>query len=391
MTTTRATGRITVSWLAPWDDGGAPISGYDVRYKAITAGSWTSAPSVSGTTTTATIDNVTDATAYAVAVRAKNSSGNGNWAQANVAAINDYDADDDGLIEVSSLAQLNAMRWDLDGNGAASSGNATSYAAAFPNAKSNMGCNEDDANPAACSGYELAANLDFDTNDNDSADSGDTYWNGGDGWNPIGTGSAAYTGDFDGNNDSDSSGDGGPYAIANLHINRSAATGQLFVGLFGVIGSGAEIERVALTGVSVTGGITGNANGNDEAYAGALAGRNFGTIANSRSSGAVAAHRGNGGASEDAYAGGLVGGNPGAIRASYSSADVTATADSPVKRSPAVWSRSTNAAGASPPATPPETSPPTGEPRPERPTSSPMPADWSARTKRRISQSRRER
>ena len=35
----------------------------------------------------------------------------------------DYDTDGDNLIEVSSLAQLNAIRYDLDGNGAVSSGN----------------------------------------------------------------------------------------------------------------------------------------------------------------------------------------------------------------------------------------------------------------------------
>ena len=29
----------------------------------------------------------------------------------------DYDTDDDNLIEISNLAQLNAMRWDLDGEG----------------------------------------------------------------------------------------------------------------------------------------------------------------------------------------------------------------------------------------------------------------------------------
>ena len=29
----------------------------------------------------------------------------------------DYDADDDGLIEISNFAQLNAIRYDLDGNG----------------------------------------------------------------------------------------------------------------------------------------------------------------------------------------------------------------------------------------------------------------------------------
>ena len=31
----------------------------------------------------------------------------------------DYDTDDDGLIEVASRAQLNAIRWDRNGNGAA--------------------------------------------------------------------------------------------------------------------------------------------------------------------------------------------------------------------------------------------------------------------------------
>ena len=49
----------------------------------------------------------------------------------------DYDADDDGLIEVSSLAQLNAIRWDLDGDGSTTD---TGYAAAFPNAVTGMGC-----------------------------------------------------------------------------------------------------------------------------------------------------------------------------------------------------------------------------------------------------------
>ena len=29
----------------------------------------------------------------------------------------DYDADDDGLIDINNLDQLNAIRWDLDGNG----------------------------------------------------------------------------------------------------------------------------------------------------------------------------------------------------------------------------------------------------------------------------------
>ena len=39
--------------------------------------------------------------------------------------LGDYDQDDDGLIEVSTLDHLNAIRWDLDGDGGVSSGNST--------------------------------------------------------------------------------------------------------------------------------------------------------------------------------------------------------------------------------------------------------------------------
>ena len=61
------------------------------------------------------------------------------------AAAVDYDADNDGLIEVDSLAKLNAIRYDLDGDGAVtdnalttSVNEADEYAAAFPNAASNQ-------------------------------------------------------------------------------------------------------------------------------------------------------------------------------------------------------------------------------------------------------------
>ena len=49
--------------------------------------------------------------------------------------VMDYDADDDGLIEVANLAQLNAIRWDLDGDGVASD---AGYATAFPDAPADM-------------------------------------------------------------------------------------------------------------------------------------------------------------------------------------------------------------------------------------------------------------
>ena len=62
----------------------------------------------------------------------------------------DYDRDDDGLIEVSTLAQLDAIRYDSNGNGLVEdSSDWPSYFAAFTQATGNMGC------PSRCIGYEL--------------------------------------------------------------------------------------------------------------------------------------------------------------------------------------------------------------------------------------------
>ena len=80
---------------------------------------------------------------------------------------NDYDVDGDGLIEIASLSQLDAVRHDLGGAGVPASSASSSYAAAFPNAAAGMGCPDTDdagAEPGPCRGYELAADLDFDTN-----------------------------------------------------------------------------------------------------------------------------------------------------------------------------------------------------------------------------------
>ena len=81
----------------------------------------------------------------------------------------DYDADDDGLIEVSNLAQLDAVRHDLDGDDfPANEASSVAYYAAFPDAPADMGCPAD-----GCVGYELVANLDLDANCNVMADAGD--------------------------------------------------------------------------------------------------------------------------------------------------------------------------------------------------------------------------
>ena len=251
----------------------------------------------------------------------------------------DYDADDDGLIEVSSLAQLNAIRWDLDGDGSTTD---TSYASAFPNPVSGMGCPS-----AGCTGYELDADLDFDTNGNGEADSGDDHWNDGSGWAPIGTQSSSFSTTFDGNG----------HTISGLFINRGSTDD---VGLFGRSDSSSVIRNTGLRSVNVTGNdyvggligwkaggtitasyASGSVTGNDSV--GGLVGYNRGTITTSYASGSVTGNNHVGGlvglssggtitasyasgsvtGSGDNYVGGLVGYNRGTITTSYASGSVT--------------------------------------------------------------------
>ena len=234
----------------------------------------------------------------------------------------DYDADNDGLIDVDTLAKLNAIRWDLDGDGVSTN---AGYATAFPNAEDNMGCGETAAtitsnttgNPT-CSGYELMASLDFDTDGDGDVDSGDTYWNSGAGWTPIGDAATGYTGEFEGN--------GATYKISNLFINSTTSSGSAYAGLFGVIGSGGEVKNVKLEDVDVTAAVTSTTS-THEVYAGALAGKNSGTVSGSSSLGEVAMTRSGGTSAGKGYAGGLVGWNDGTVVSSYSRAEVTATSD----------------------------------------------------------------
>ena len=198
----------------------------------------------------------------------------------------DYDVDNDGLVAISNLAQLDAMRHDLDGDGSATH---PDYALAFPNALADMGCPG-----TGCIGYELTANLDFDTNGSDHADAGDAYWNGGWGWTPIGDPDESYRWNavFD----------GGGHTISNLYIDWGDTN---HVGLFRATGSDSEIRNVGLDAVNVTGN-TG---------VGGLVGSNNGAIASSYTTGKVT---GNG-----SSVGGLVGGSHGAIADSYSTANVS--------------------------------------------------------------------
>lgn len=235
----------------------------------------------------------------------------------------DYDHDDDGLIEIRTLAQLDAVRLNPEGTGVVQDGidEATGvfqegrrdrYFAAFPGIGGSPGCPNQ-----SCTGYELANDLDFDTNGNGEADEGDEYWNDGAGFVPLSLPEGAT---FDGNG----------YEISNLYIS----TDEVYAGFFEH--SRGDIRNVVLAAVEIR-------VGSENQRVGALVGETHGgTIMNCTVSGSVTGNYNvgglvginshysaisdsefNGDVSGAYTVGGLVGGNNGAIGGSAASGSVT--------------------------------------------------------------------
>ena len=247
----------------------------------------------------------------------------------------DYDRDDDGLIEITNLDQLNAIRWDLDGDGEVDDNSdpdttgtdAFNYTAAFPHAVAGMGC------PSTCTGYELfniqpeqsfiffsgtdrtdyyanKADLDFDAPGSYADGTINTAWTGGDGWEPINGFAATFRGNG--------------YGVRNLFIDRGSTDN---VGLFGSIGANGMVDELALKEVNVTG----------RDNVGGLVGQNSGHIRWTYVTGSVEGDENVGGAvgnnsdgatvrvvwtsvdvEAESNAGGVVGNNAGNVAASYS-------------------------------------------------------------------------
>ena len=198
-----------------------------------------------------------------------------------------YDANGNNLIEITTLAQLNAIRWDIDGNGVPDreADQYTGDTGAFPVSSDGSVC----PTGKTCTGYELMANLDFDTGSaGDRTD--DTYHNAGAGWRPPN-----FNATFDGRG----------HTISNLFINAASTTS---VGFFGGLGADTTIKRLGLVDANVT--------ASSARWVGGIAGVNFGTIKTSYVTGKV------GGGKE---VGGLAGLNSrtATVMASYSTASVT--------------------------------------------------------------------
>lgn len=200
----------------------------------------------------------------------------------------DFDADDDGLVEIFNLEQLDAVRWDLNGDGrsdeALASAAADAYGSAFPDAMAGMGCPD-----GGCVGYELAGDLDFDDAGSYASGEVNADWTQGPGWMSMGDHDHPFSAVLD----------GGGYEIANLF---AAVEGGDDVGLFGEITG--TVRNLSLTGAAVSG----------YGSVGILVGTNRGTVDGVNVSGVVSGYR---------DVGGLNGYNVGTINRSRADAEVT--------------------------------------------------------------------
>ena len=240
--------------------------------------------------------------------------------------------DDATLINVTTLDQLNAIRYDLEGDGiivftaedplAASAGNVDAlaelsrYASQFTGGTYHIRAGDNSETPIANAsaeavvagttyvyklsvtyeGYELMNNLDFARSRwADGASGGDAVDGG---WEPIGDNStfssSRFTAIFEGNG----------HTISNLFIDRSSD----YVGLFGFVsGSTAALRNIGLLEVKVRG---------NSSVGGLVGDTREGTVSGSYATGAVMGR---------SAVGGLVGYNEGDISVSYATGAVTGT------------------------------------------------------------------
>ena len=165
----------------------------------------------------------------------------------------------DGMIPINNLEQLNAIRYDLTGDGLVDHAGdktdmtaaGTAYAVAFPNVVHASG---------RYTGYRLMRNLNFSNAGSYASGEVNTDWTeagSGEGWLPVGPdASNRFSGTFDGSG----------HAIDSLFINRT--DDDLSLGLFGYVKG--TISDTGIRIAKVTGGL--------RALVGGLVGSNSGTI-----------------------------------------------------------------------------------------------------------------
>ena len=220
-------------------------------------------------------------------------------AESYILVIRDHgDSDGDGLIDITIPEQLNAIRWDLNGDGISES-NTAEYARGFPSISEQ--CPDD-----GCIGYELLNDIDY---------TGYSYISG------------TFTGIFEGNN----------YKINNIAVSESDVTTGDIGGLFSVLSG--QVRNLGMEDVDV------NVRSNTTIHVGGLAGSllNGGSITNvylegvidtnvtntgglvGHSDGSITTSYSQGYVSGSGYTGGLVGNSTGDILSSYATSNVSSS------------------------------------------------------------------
>ena len=138
-------------------------------------------------------------------------------------------------IDITTLAQLDAVRYDLDGNGRADN---TADVDKYNGSGAPFTVAQTRCTPGPCRGYELRNDLDFSAAAS-YAGAISPEWSkttGPGGWVPIGD-EGPTAGQFD-DRPFTATFEGNGQKISNLYINTSTLA---YVGLFGGLGSGAEV------------------------------------------------------------------------------------------------------------------------------------------------------
>ena len=153
------------------------------------------------------------------------------------------DDDGDGLVDIYTLDDLDAIRYQLDGRGYRPDDRAELVMRGCP--------------ATGCNGYELMNSLDFNADTSYHTTSNKVIWTTASGWDLLGREDNRFNGLFDGNG----------HTISGLYINREGFP----AGLFFAMESNSEIKHVGLLDINISGG--------DDV--GALISRNYGSIINS--------------------------------------------------------------------------------------------------------------
>ena len=253
------------------------------------------------------VTGLTAATEYMFTIAARYTGGKTAGADATITVTSalPIDADNDNLIDITSVERLYNIRYNLD----LSDGR-------YKSSAHDVGIQCGTAENTDCVGYELIHNLDFASADSYQSGIVNTNWRPQDssgmiltqenassatnaGWEPIGDIGNSFATTFEGNG----------YTISNLYArNTNNSTPLTGISLFGIIRSTATINTVGIVDASVYGG-----NAEFERVGG-LVGFNGGTINASYTIDSTA----DGGAGDTDHVGGLVGQNAsGTITASY--------------------------------------------------------------------------